>query len=462
MHIRKYDFNYGRRQLLHKTAKGVGAAGVLTPLWPMVAKADTPDTSKAYPDELLSVEAQTKGKIKPGDILDANNVEHAKHLLDEIAYKQIKTMGRKVKIKAPVTNLDKLFENGYLEATLKNRGKAVLDDDGNIWYEKAGTPWKGGNPFPDPENGLQAQSNLCLSWGRHDYSQYAIRDWDIGPDGKTGYQYDFVWVEMNVTARLDGKIWKDQADKLRYQSVFFTAPNEQAGTSFLNGWSYDQSKFPDLIGYLPAFKRVREYPASQRFEPLVPGFTGYLSDAWAAGDPILTWGDYKIVERKPMLAMVNGNWHGGRHENWEVPVHGGPEGQTFYDSSMEMVPEVIFFETSPVKYPRSPVGKKLVGVDARNGMYTHYLTFDRKGAVWKSFETAFGQYSDGDTVLKQDNGDPIWSWQWVMSFDSQTGRMSRFNQAREVTGGYQSRHNTGGEDVYNKYLTAQAMRRLGA
>jgi hypothetical protein len=40
--------------------------------------------------------------------------------------------------------------------------------------------------------------------------------------------------------------------------------------------------------------------------------------------------------------------------------------------------------------------------------------------------------------------------------------MSRFVQAREVKGGYKSTYDTGGVDVYNKYLTVQAIQRLGS
>ena len=68
MHIRKYDFDYSRRHFLEKTAKGIGGAGVLTPLWPTLCEAG--DVNKAYPEELLSIEAYTKGVIKVGDIID--------------------------------------------------------------------------------------------------------------------------------------------------------------------------------------------------------------------------------------------------------------------------------------------------------------------------------------------------------------------------------------------------------
>ncbi|MES1945541.1 hypothetical protein PC39_15539 [Salinisphaera sp. PC39] len=461
MHIRKYGFDYGRRALLEKSLKGGAAAGVLTGLWPMLSKAMTMDATKAYPEDLLSIEAHTKGKVKPGDVITADNVEHVEHLLDPIALEQVKNMGRRIKIRESTKDVSKLFQADYLEATLRNQDKAKFDDVGNVRGPDGG-PWIGGNPFPDAQTGAEAFANLTLSWGRHNYSQYAVRDWDIGPDGNLQYQYDFVWAELNTTARVDGSVWRGEEDKLRYQSVWFTAPNEQAGTSFLNTWYYDQRQFPDLVGYLPAFKRVREYPTNQRFEPLVPGITVFLSDAWAAGDPMLTWGNYKIVERKPMLGAVSGNWHGERHENWHMPVHGGPKDQTFFDIEMELVPETAVVEAEPTGYPRSPVGKKRVWIDVRNQMYVAYVTYDRKGNIWKSFEPGYSQYVDGDTAYKASDGNVVWSWTHVMSHDFQSNRMSRFIQAKEVSGGYPARYETHGEDVYNKYLTTSAMRRLGA
>ena len=65
MHIRKYDFDYSRRFFMEKVARGIGGAGVLTSLWPLISNGE--DISKAYPDELLDISLFTKGKIKVGD-----------------------------------------------------------------------------------------------------------------------------------------------------------------------------------------------------------------------------------------------------------------------------------------------------------------------------------------------------------------------------------------------------------
>ena len=87
MHIKKYDFDYSRRYFLDKTAKGIGGAGVLASLWPEMCRAG--DASQAYPEELLSIEAYTKGQIKVGDVIDADNAPLIQDLLDPIAYQAV-------------------------------------------------------------------------------------------------------------------------------------------------------------------------------------------------------------------------------------------------------------------------------------------------------------------------------------------------------------------------------------
>ena len=118
MHVKKYDHDYSRRLFMERAAKGVMASGVLTSLWPLIANGQ--DLSKAYPDEMLSIEAYTKGKVSTGDMITADNVEYVKDLLDPIAYIEVKDMGRQIKIVKSTTDVTKLFPHEYLEATLRN------------------------------------------------------------------------------------------------------------------------------------------------------------------------------------------------------------------------------------------------------------------------------------------------------------------------------------------------------
>ncbi|MEQ9530193.1 MAG: hypothetical protein RIF42_17495 [Parvibaculaceae bacterium] len=65
MHIRRFTHDYARRLFLKRLASGVVSLGVTAPLWHTLAAHG--DASRAYPDELLSIEAYTKGAISPGD-----------------------------------------------------------------------------------------------------------------------------------------------------------------------------------------------------------------------------------------------------------------------------------------------------------------------------------------------------------------------------------------------------------
>src|SRR5271156_1584910 len=251
MIIRKFDQGFSRRAFLERTLGGAAATGLLSPLWPHIARGA--DMTKPYPDELTSVEMFTKGKVKTGDVLTADNVDAVQALLDPITFRQVKTMGRKINIVATVKDPSELFPMPFLEASLQNKGKAKLDSTGNI-VNTDGGPWIGGIPFAEASTGEEAIANLTLSWGRHDYCQYAIKQWDISPEGGQAYQYDFVWAELQANARLDGTRFHNSTDLLRLQSVWFTSPQDVSGTAFLSTWYYDQRKSPDLYGYLPAFR----------------------------------------------------------------------------------------------------------------------------------------------------------------------------------------------------------------
>ncbi|GMU47033.1 MAG: hypothetical protein AMXMBFR26_18150 [Porticoccaceae bacterium] len=458
MRIRKYDVDYSRRHFLDQLRRGVLATGVLAPLWPTLSRSG--EVAGVYPEELLSIDAYTKGRIGTGATIDAGNVELVKDLLDPVRYHQVAQMGRRMEVIDTTRDAFQLSPWEYIEATLRNQGQAMFDADGNV-VTREGKPWIGGNPFPDPKTAIEVFAGITLTWGRRDASFYVIKEYDVGPEGKVEYQYDLCWAELAPVGRtvLEPKpYWTGHEDKLRYQSVFFVSPNDIKGTSFLNIWPYDQREFPDLMGYIPAFKRVRRFPTNQRFEPLIPGSSLYLSDAWTAGDPFLTWGNYRIVGRGPTLAGISRNWNSA-HENWEHGTHGGPLGNTFWDMKVELVPEAIVIDAEPVRFPKAPISRKRVWFDARTLAPLMMVSFDRRGEIFRSFDGAGSVYSDGaNTVL--DGAHPYVSWTHVHAHNIQTNRMTRLEQVRQISGGYRMSANA--PDLYERYLTQAALRRLGS
>lgn len=457
MHPRRFDHDYSRRVFLDRLGRGVLACGVIAPLWPTIARDG--DVTRAYPEELLSIEAYTKGRIKTGEQITADNVEAVKDLLEPIKYHQVSRLGRRLTVAASTTDVLRLSPWEYVEATLRNRGLARFNDKGNV-VTSDGKPWIGGNPFPDSPGALELFAGLTMSWGRHDASLYVTREYDLSPEGEVLFDYESGWAELSPVARIRVEprpYWPGHDDKLRYHCAFFTKPASVRGTSFLNIWPYDQNEFPELYGYLPAFKRIRRFPSDQRFEPLVPGSTLYLSDAWAAGDPLYTWGNYKIVGRGPLLSAVSQGWN-YEHANWEHKVHGGPKGVTFWDTTVELVPEAIVVDAEPVRFSRAPVGRKRVWFDARTQLPIGMVSFDRRGEPYRSFDGAYALYEGGGKAV-MDGAHPYWSWAHVHAYDIQTGRMTRIEQVRAIGGGHSMSVND--VSIYDRYLTHDALMRMG-
>ena len=126
--------------------------------------------------------------------------------------------------------------------------------------------------------------------------------------------------------------------------------------------------------------------------------------------------------------------------------------------------KVIDLQRRAVK-ERAPVGKKRIGLDARNGMLIQYITYDRRGELWKQVDAAFGQQKEGDFINKDRHGKPHWSWTNVHFHDIQSGRMDLFNHCKQISGGYKSQYEAPGGDekaIVDKFCTQAAIARLGA
>ena len=138
-----------------------------------------------------------------------------------------------------------------------------------------------------------------------------------------------------------------------------------------------------------------------------------------------------------MLAAINSGWH-AEDDNWQGTVHGGQQGKTFWDTSVELIPEVLVVEAEPTGYPRAPVGKKRVAFDARTLLPVSMVSYDRQGKIYRSFDGAFSLYDNGEQRV-MDGAHPYWSWTRVHAHDVQTNRVTRLEQVKEVVGGTGSR-----------------------
>lgn len=67
-------------------------------------------------------------------------------------------------------------------------------------------------------------------------------------------------------------------------------------------------------------------------------------------------------------------------------------------------------------------------------------------------------YESGERRF-MDGKHPYWSWAHVHAFDIQTGRMTRLEQVKSISGGHATVANDPG--MYDRYLTNAALIHLG-
>ena len=415
----------------------------------------------AYPPELLSIEAYTKGKLKPGDVLNAENVDIVKDLLDPGAYYQIKHDGRLVDLAPTETDVTRLTPMPFLEATLSNKGKHKIFPDGNF-YTLEGKPGLVAIPSRShkvAQEVLMAQ-HTQLGQARHPGSRHARL-------GHRRRRQRRVPVRVLLCRMADG--WASDLEphpymaghetQIRFLGGTVVAPADVNGTGILQVWAYDQRQLPGYYVYQPTTKRVRSYPVDQRFEPQFPGNTFFVTEYWRTGDPLLTWGNFKLVGKGPMLA-------GAHHcadldqPNWLHKTCGGKSGVKYWRTRMELVPEAYVVELQPVAYPRAPIGKKRIWYDARTLTPLTMISYDRQGKVWKQWEGGFDYYErkPGMTWIE---GVPehFWSWTHVHAHDLQSNRMSRFYYAQTVPGGFHA--TVDDARLFGDFCSIEALERLG-
>jgi len=459
MQLIKYPRGWTRRHFIEQAARGIIAAGLLAPLYDVIGRHG--DCAAAYPPELLSIAEYSKGKLKIGGALDASNVDIARDLLDPVTYWQIKNDGRIVELGGTETEMSRLMPASYLEATLRNNGVHRIFPDGNL-YTADKKPWIGGNPFPEPKTAQEILLPCILTAFRYDSATNLAKEWNTDADGNVTHVYEFFFVDWHTVGRttLEPKPYQSgHEDQLRIMTSVVTYPEDHQGTVQLQLWPYDQHIFPQIYGYSPDIKRVRTLPGDQPFEPMFPGETYFASDLFCLGDPLLTWGSYKLVAQGPMLACV----HGGaslERSNWEHKTCGGKTGSKYAVTHMELVPEAYVCDIEPRTYQHCPYSRKRLWVDARTLNPLVMIAYDAEGKPWHQWENGF-DYFERKPQFEWPEGAPdrFWSPMQFHAFDMREKRASRQQLVPRITGGFNLKFNDPG--LFDKFCSLAALRRLG-
>jgi hypothetical protein len=393
-------YRLNRRQFLKTGATFLGA-GLLQPVLPLIGAGK--DASAAYPEEILSIEKFTHGKVKPGDVINKDNADLVKTIAPEGLYAEL-LQGREIKIAEANLKPQALVPVPWVDATLKNQGQAILDQKGQLWA-KNGQPWIGGYPFPKANTALEAMWNHFFNYFGLDDSFTITKEAIVDHSGSLLRSSDVVSVNIQPLGRVAvDPIPVDENFKeyLFRTSVVLLSPFDDFGTSVMNSVYYDGAKLPTTDGYIPTLKRVRKFPSNDRFDPVGPYSAGTVSEYYVQGDPLLTW-SWDLVDRKPLLGPSPDNIGGRANEQGKKAddfVHAYSEAK-YPRSTWELRPEILVIDGT-CHIEGCPYSKKRVYYDSIYGRAQVADIYDKANKLWKFIVFYFG-----DTGSKDKAGNSI-------------------------------------------------------
>lgn len=390
------EFNYWKywnRRDFMKRAGAFAGAGLLRPLLPLMAAGKS--IAAAYPEEVLSIETYTKGRVKPGMIISKDNAELIKDIAQEGLMVELQRGGQ-IKIAETNTDPDAINPHFWNEATLRNKGRAKLDEKGQLW-DKNGAPWIGGAPFPEPTNALEAVWNYTFNPRRYDDLRVASQIVGVNSGGKVERRDGAIYMQIQTVGRLvvDPKpVMPKFSNELHRTLLSLTSPFDVYGLAAASTIYYDATKLPDTDLYVPALRRTRRVPSNQRFEPASPYSTYYVSDLDLQNDPVLTW-SWTLAGKKPMLAPSPSNLgvraKGAKREDFTFY----PPEDKFPPSTWELRPEMLLVDGVP-HLPGANYSKKRLYID---GVYNRAQIadiWDMAGKLWKFFVEYVGKTGSPD------------------------------------------------------------------
>ena len=242
----------------------------------------------------------TDGKVKIGDLVDKHNVDLVKDYLSVGLYELVKRgMVMRMGTQLPP---DQLNPKVFRKATERNRGKAVMNEGGAVYYEKIGTPWPGGVPYPSVKNGQEAIANHYYGSAWDSYHTFAVL-WYINSKGvvyKTA-QTDVSQIRCNTRISeppLGTNPGYENTLLIRLSAL--TYPLEVKGLGQLNIRYYDSAKNYDAgFAYLPAFKRTIRVSATT-WQDNLAGSDLINGDSNGFLEPSSDW-TFKLLGKKFLL-----------------------------------------------------------------------------------------------------------------------------------------------------------------
>ena len=349
---------------------------------------------------LPTIEDLTGGKVKNTDLIDKNNVELVKEYLTAGMYEMVKGgMVMRIGTQLPT---DQLNPKVFRDATERNRGKAIIDENGVVYYEKIGTLWPGGIPFPNAKNGLEVMGNY--QYGRvWDSFRQIVSTLYVNSSGKlyktVGQEHLFSKCSARTMLPPLGTIPGYENIYIKRISVT-TSPREITGVGQFTVRYYDFAKTYDTgFAYLPAFKRTIRI-SSTTWQDNIAGSDMTFGDGDGFQEPFSGW-NFNHIGKKFLLASEPKSPTPLLDEEGHISKNVQFDGGKKYPRLGWVIRPVDVVEAIPkIKHV---YGKKVVYIPIWPYIYSGLGLvaadiYDRQMKLWKGYIMKFGRhdYLNGD------------------------------------------------------------------
>lgn len=396
--------------------------------------------------------------LKEGDIINQQNVDQYKELLDPSSFDLLKE-GKGAPIKVGPLNLELEMHPKYVEASRKNIGKVQIVNGNLRGYES-------GRPFPeapyDIEDPVEAGQKLAWNY-RHTYAageQVAVQHpwiWKYN-SMRTGERERELHLQVNFKNFKYRTVHEPIPEILPNPNNIFRAlyvkafrPQDVADTQVLLHLFEDDTQRAAGWVYLGFQKRVRNID------------TGQLEDSFLGSDLMLRdfegyFGplgemEWKYHGTKTLLMPVfyhNDQDLSQEYTNWSDGyryIKMGGAGECFLDVTWS--PRRVHLLESTPKDPSNPVSRRMHYVDSQSYVMPINLIYDRSGNLWKNFAIP---HSSSEHDLPRNKGEYGASYKGFTIIDLQTQRCTTGQKRTEIGGDVSPPH----------MFTPQFMREGGA
>ncbi|MCP4042699.1 MAG: DUF1329 domain-containing protein [Gammaproteobacteria bacterium] len=348
------------------------------------------------------------GAFKAGDMINQNNVEQARDILDEGMYFMIKQGWTEIAI-GPTTSFQ--LNDAYIQATRDNAGKVSLGEQpGVINGYVAGRPFPAEPDLNDPRSGEKMAWNYRHSVHFGDSGMISPFYWKYR-DMKTGK------VERQMKLEFRALNWMHRTTKEPipeykpnpsgiFRTIYMGVhePFDVKNTQVLIHRFENDLKRDNAWLYLGFQRRVRRLASGQITDSFLgsdlmiedfEGYNGRISD--------MKW-SFKGV-RNILLPFYNHNEMELTDEFQEpdfkyIDYHG--QGGCFPKITWQLR-KVYQIEAVPTD-PNHPVSKRVMYMDAQTATLPRIVIYDRAGEMWKTW---FINETHSDTHLPVNKGKDI-------------------------------------------------------